>query len=314
MLETLISFFKDDMLSAINKISELAKYQWFKINNNKSPLTEEEAKNHAYGVLSGNIRKVISFNNIDENNIYILVYLRENIEKPLFKLVLLKQIGNSYSIDWEREQIQLIKLLDVGELNKRGIQNIIFIEEASGTGVGSKTLNIINSQDKNHIKVTEWYNWMEPKKPTSPEIEFEPDDLDKRLLANIEDYAVTKGMLAGNKVDFSKPEHAIQNWHRRNGVKTSGEIELDFYLGKPKYGNSVADTFSTSKIEWIAYFKGPLIGYLKSEDKHFVAFSPLDIYSWPRELAATENKVHFKSEVERKVLTFELAGDTGKLS
>jgi len=302
------------MLSAINKIAELAKYQWFKIINNKSPLTEEEARKHAYGVLSGDIRKVISFKNIDENKVYILVYLRENIEEPLFKLVLLKQFGNSYSIDWEREQIQLIQLLDVEELNKRGIRDIIFIEEASGTGAGSKTLNIINSQDKNHIKITELYNWMEPRKPSSPQVEIYPKDLSQKLLDSIERYAVSKGMLTGNLVDFSKPEHAIQNWHRRNGVKTSGEIELDFYPGKPKYGNSVADTFSTSKIEWIAYFKGPLIGYLKSENKHFVAYSPANIYSWPRELAATENKVIFKSEVERKLMTFKFDGGTGKLS
>ena len=312
MIETIISF-KGEILAVWGKVSYWSKYQWYRIFTNKSPLTEEEAKQHAYGVLSGDIKNAISFRNLDEKKVFILVYIHEKSE-PFFRLVLLKQFGNSYSIDWKKEQVLLITELDVVDLQKKGVHDIIFIEESSGTGAGSKILNIVNSKDKSHIKVTEWYNWMEPRKPSSPEIEIEPDDLDKRLLANIEDYAVTQGMLTGNKVDFSKPENAIQNWHRRNGEITRGLVELDFYPGKPQYRNSITDATSTTKIEWIAYFKGPLIGYLKSENKHFIAYSPASIYSSPSELRATGNKVSFTTNSERKSMTFELKGSDGILS
>lgn len=312
MIETLISF-KDEILTVWSKVSHWTKYQWYRQFTNKSPLTEEEAKQHAYGVLSGDIKKAISFRNLDEKKVFILVHIYEKSE-PFFRLVLLKQFGNSYSIDWKKEQVLLITELDVVDLQKKGIHDIIFIEESSGTGAGSKILNIVNSEDKSHIKVTEWYNWMEPKKPASPEIEIEPDDLDKKLLAKIEDYAVKQGMLASNKVDFSKPEHAIQNWHRKNGESTSGQVELDFYPGKPQYVNSVTETLYMSSIEWTAYFKGPLIGYLKSENKHFIAFSPASIYSSPSKLRATGNKVSFTTNSERESLTFEFKRSYGVLS
>ena len=298
----------------IPKVWKWIQYQKFYFFVNKTPYTEKEAKKIAYGVLSGHIDNAISFRNIDKRRPYILVEVRSSVENHDYKFVLLKKMGNTFIQDWEFERVLLVTDYEIVDIQKNGYHNFAFLEQSAGSGANTKILNIIDLINKEHIKIIEHLDHTSPKNPRSPEVFFEPKEIDKKLLPKIEDYAASKGFFDQNKVDFSKPEHAIQNWHRMNGEISEGEVKLRFYSGEPIYGASISDTLDFDHIKWISYFKGPLFGYLKNEDQHFVAYSPSWTYNWPKNLDGTEKKVHFSRHCEEGRLTFEFDGKSGILT
>ncbi|HEX6981293.1 MAG TPA: hypothetical protein VF181_00895 [Balneolaceae bacterium] len=304
----------EKIFSVFPKVWRWIRYQWFKLFVNKTPYTKKEAKQIAYGVLSGHIDNAISFRNIDERRPYILVEVRSSVEDHDYKFVLLKKMGNTFIQDWEFERVLLVTDYEIVDIQKNGYHNFAFIEQSAGSGADTKILNIVDLINKRHIKIIEHIDHTSPKNPHSPEVTFEPNDIDKKQLPKIEEYAASKGLFNQNKVDFSKPEHAIQNWHRMNGEISEGEVKLRFYSGEPVYGASISDTLDFEHIKWTAYFKGPLFGYLKNEDKHFVAYSPSWTYNWPKRLKGTPKKVHFEIHSGEVKLTFELDGKSGRLT
>lgn len=311
ILEFLGSIFSDKLPSLSTKIGTWCKYQWFRFFVNKEPCSEQQAIQHAYGVLSGHIDTAISFRNIDEKRPFILVKIRESIENPEYKFVLLKKIGNTFINDWEFEPAILITDFEVVDIQKNGYHNFTFVEQTAGTGADTKILNIVDLVSKERFKITEHRDHTVPKKPNAPDIIIEPNNIDEKLFSKIEKYAALKDMFKQNTVDFTKPEHAVQNWHRMNGEIKKGEVNLCFYSGKPIYGSGILETEETPEIEWIAYFKGPLFGYLKKDNSHFVAYSPGSSYNWPYDLEGRNKAISFKSAGEKFV--FELKGDKGIL-
>jgi len=308
----LLNIIIEKLSAFLPKVWRWIRYQWFNFFINKTPYTEKEAKQIAYGVLSGHIDKAISFRNIDEKRSYILVEVRSSVEDHDYKFVLLKQMGNTFIQVWEFEQMLLISDFEIVDIQKNGYHNFAFMEQTAGSGADTKILNIIDLINKEHIKIIEHIDWTTPKNPHSPEVIFEPENIDEKLLPEIEKYAAPKGFFKQNKVDFSNPEHAIQNWHRLNGERKNGNIELTFYPGRPIFGASVNEIINTESLEWIAYFKGPLYGYLKNKDLHFVAYSPSWTYDWPQDLNGNENKVSFQSGETK--FTFKFHGKSGILS
>jgi hypothetical protein len=206
-------------------------------------------------------------------------------------------MSNTFIKDWELEQMLLITDYEIVDIQENGYHNFAFMEQSGGSGAKTKILNIYDLISKEHIKIIEHIDWTTPKNPHSPEVIIEPKDIDKDLLPQIEEYAASKGLFKQHKVDFSKPEHAIQNWHRMNGEIAEGKVKLCFYSGEPVYGASISDTLNFDHIKWIAYFKGPLFGYLKKEDKHFVAYSPSWTYNWPKNLKGEPKKRYILRDI-----------------
>ena len=58
---------------------------------------------------------------------------------------------------------------------------------------------------------------------------------------------------------------------------------------------SVAAKLDSGTVVWISFFKGPLIGYDKSNDRHFVAFSAAWFYNWAKSLAFDGQSLWFGS-------------------
>lgn len=309
-----LSLVVEKIISFLPKVWRWLRYQCFYLFVNKTPYTEKEARQIAYGVLSGHIDKVICFRNIDEKRPYVLVKVRNSVEEHNYRFVLLKKMGNTFIQDWEFEAVLLITDFEIVDIQKNGYHNFAFIEQSAGSGADTKILNIVDLINKEHIKIIEHIDWTTPKNPHSPEVITKPEDIDEELLPKIEKYAASKGFFEQNKVDFSKPEHAIQNWHRMNGEISEGEVKLRFYSGEPVYGASISDTLDFDHIKWIAYFKGPLFGYLKNKDQHFVAYSPSWTYNWPKKLKGTEKKVHFERHSDEGKLIFEFDGKSGILT
>jgi len=311
MFEIIVSIFSDRISPSFNKVWTKLKYYWYHFFVAKTPYSDKEAKEYAYSVVSGQIDKITSFHNFSENRSYILATVKENKEDFFLKLVLLKKMGNTFVLDWEHKLISYVDDITTLDIQKKGLNFILFIEKSYGSGGGTKTLHAFNSITKESFQVIEHYNWSDLTRSSTPTLDLVPKNMGKEFFELLETYALTKGMLNGTRVDFSKPEHAIQNWHRMNGDIKNGEVNLFFYPGKPVYGSGILEMEDTSKIKWIAYFKGPLFGYLKQDNTHFVAYSPGWTYNWPYDLKGRSQTVSFKSGKDK--IVFELKGDKGIL-
>jgi hypothetical protein len=154
------------------------------------------------------------------------------------------------------------------------------------------------------FSVTESLNWQNRAGPVSPEIEIKPEDA-HGMVRVLEAVARSHGYLRpGEVVDFDSPEFSVQRWHKENGTRTSGIIRLHRFQGYPPCKASVAATLDTGTILWISLFKGPLIGYERLNDQHFVAFSAAWSYNWAKSLAFDGQILWFGSHCKKGLMSF----------
>ena len=168
---------------------------------------------------------------------------------------------------------------------------------------GSRTLFVYSCKREQLYQITESYHWADAAGPVSPQIEIQPET-DSGFIEDIEKYAVRKGLLAMKRVDLGAPEFASERWHADNGRKRTGLLKLHYYEGRSVCGASITAEIETDDIIWTAFFKGPLVGYIKSKDKHFIAYSPSWIYNWAKCLIYYENKLWFGIHSDLGVMTF----------
>ncbi|OAN61016.1 hypothetical protein A8B79_05950 [Balneola sp. EhC07] len=312
MIDSILSIFSDYIGSFLKGAVNRIRFYSNKLLNRSEPYTKDEALEYAYAVISGNIVQVSSFRNFSTGNIYIAVKAKEKKGEYFFKLILLKKVGSTFIRDWEHELISFTEDFEVIDLQKSGEYFILFIENSFGSGAGTKTLYAFSSSTKKLFKIIEHHDWSDMTRVYTPSIELSPRDVDQKLLKNLEQYASMNDMLKEMRVDFSNPKHAVRNWHRLNGSITEGDVELCFYDGRPTYGSSPTEVVHYDDIEWIGYFKGPLCGYLKKRDEHFIAYSPGWTYDWPQDLKMKGNGIQFTSG--KHTLSFELNGNKGNLN
>jgi hypothetical protein len=268
----------------------------FRVKNKKPPLNETKAIQIAHSILSGHIDNAFSFININSNNIYIALSRRSSAADHDVKIHLLEQIGDTYRQIWNSETLWCKPQLEVKDINGDGIHELIFIEESFGSGGGTICMSVYSQITNKPYKIREDYWWSDASGPHTPTITFEPEPENKDLRHAMVQYARAHGLLKKPElVDFDDPKFAEQRWHKYNGNKTKGPVILHFYNGKPPYIGTDKDSLNTKDILWIACFKGPLVGYLKSKDKHFIAYSPSDRYDWITCLAYSEDTLWFSS-------------------
>ncbi len=311
MLDFIVSIFSGKIGSWISSIWVSIRYIWNSIFNLSIPYSKKEALEYAYGIVSGQINEVWSFRNFVDGRVYILVKVKEVKEDYFEKLVLIKRVGDSFIREWETELIIYTSDFEVKDLLKNGVHFILFIENSFGSGAGTKTLFALDSKSLVTYQIIERHDWSDLTRAYSPEPELRPKNIDLKLSKRLEEFAKSKEMLRSKRVDFDNPDNAILNWHRLNGSITSGEVELYFYSGRPTYGSSPTEVVHSDDIEWIGYFKGPICGYLKKRNEHFVAYSPGWTYDWPKHLKLKGTRIQFTSG--NHTLRFELKGGKGKL-
>ncbi len=69
---------------------------------------------------------------------------------------------------------------------------------------------------------------------------------------------------------------------------------MHLYEGKPVYPEACTHwTLDEGDHIWRANFKGPLFGYIKSRDQHFIPYSPQWVYEWVKSLADDGKRLWF---------------------
>lgn len=284
----------------------------FKIFANKRPYNDFEAKKIAQGVLSGRVEEAHSFRNVNSTKTYLAVLHRDSMEDHMLSFVLLKQLGNSFEKSYETELFRFPTDFEIVDIDKDGIHEVAYIIKDGGSGAGTNTLKVYSLKHKKLYELCEFFEWQNALTAEVSDVSI-TEDIPPLFKEYFEKYAVKKGFLQKRPVNLSKAENAVQNWHSMNGEKNQGKIRLHFYSGAPQFGSSIVDSIKTEAVTWIAHFKGPLIGYIKATQEHFIAYSPANTYHWPKSIAANNSKVFFTTQIDNGLYVFSYENNQGRL-
>jgi hypothetical protein len=263
----------------------------FRFTDITPPISNAQASVIAYTYLAGRIFRAFAYRNIDER--LLVVALRNDEENEAFmRIHVLEEFGRTYREIWRSDPILPPREVVAVDVDRDGYKEVAFVEESFGTGGGLRELHIYSTTRRQLLSISESYDWQSAGGPVAPTITTHLD-AEENLVRAVERYAVKSGFLKGLAMDMDNPKWAVARWHALNGEKDRGKVRLHFYPGKPRFGNSVVARLDTGDVVWTAYFKGPLCGYIKSADRHFVAYSPSWIYDWVMCLANEGQRLLF---------------------
>lgn len=253
------------------------KLRLFLFNKNlicNSQIKDKEAKNIAYSILSSKILKAVPYKNINLNE-FIAVFTQVNKSNNGYdhKICILRKLGENYTSVWQKKSSFLIESLNVEDIDNDGEEEIVFIEHGSGTGSWIRKLNIYSMKKDKLYKVEEYQDYNSLSSSYSPTVKTN-FKLNTQIGKAIEKTAKKYGFLKKRIVDLEDKKFAHYKWHEMNGKKRNGFVNLKYYNGKPKYENELHKKLEIDDLIWYSYVMEPLYGYIKSEDKHFVAYAP----------------------------------------
>ena len=289
--------------------SRKARIWSFRLRTRQLPFAEAKAKEIAYSVLAGDILRAISYRNLDSPHVFIASLRRSSEVDFDPRVYVLEQIGETYKVIWKSDRLYntIATAFEVQDVDGDGNREVIFEDQSYGTGGGSRSLMVYSTSNTRLFSVTESLNWQDRAGPVSPEIEIIPADAPD-MVRVLEAVAKSHGFLQpGKVVDFDSPEFSVQRWHKENGTRTSGIVRLHYYEGHPPCKATVVTTLDTGTVLWMSFFKGPLIGYEKLNDRHFVAFSAAWSYNWAKNLAFDGQSLWFGSHCKNGLMSFRLA-------
>ncbi len=276
--------------AAAAPLAKAWKWAWREIRHahfrwkDKTPLLDEvDAVRAARSALGGSIIAAVPFRNLGSKAVYLAVLRKSSDEDFDVKAYVLERVGGAYVLRWVSDTLygQLLKeRFIVADIDNDGTKEVAFEVESYGSGAGSRSLYVYSLKRNLLAEVTEYYNYSDASAPEIYPIKIDAgrDDQFSRL---VEAYAHELGMLQGNEpIDYDLPKFAVVRWHKENGDKRIGRVRTHFYSGEPSCGHSISGQLDTHEITWTAYFKGPLYGYIKARDRHFIAYSPKDVYEW----------------------------------
>ena len=228
--------------------------------------------------------EAVSFRNIDLPHIFIACLRRSSEQESDPVVYVLAQIGDTFTCVWKSDRLYATNrvALEVHDADDDGNREVLFEDQSFGTGGGTRRLMVYCPGRGTLFTITESLNWQNLAGPISPEVKIEPASRPEmvRILENV---AKRRGFLGpGTLVNFDDAEFAVQRWHKENGKRTSGRVRVHYYQGYPKYKASIAATLDTGSVVWLSFFKGPLFGYEKLKDRHFIAYSPAWFYNWAK--------------------------------
>jgi len=328
----------------IGPSSKLAKRLWFRLRvwrfkrrSKKPPLNQETAKEIVYLAYPGVIDSVHCYRNIDSDRIYIAALCTPHQDRWPHRVVILEQAGSTYRTIWNSNDAlkDVVRELELLDLDNDGFTEIAIGGGSGGTGAFSRFICIFSHRYNQHYEISEFVNFQEFAGPVIPEVSIEPVPPEP-LRKAIEAFAMKKGFLKEPpQIDWDAPEYAIKRWHRDNGANPCGRIQLVFYdgpapseldirkiseeiqagripdiaqqvsKGKAPFASSIADSLDDGKIFWISFFKNPLVGFIKAENKWFIAYSPSNFYSWARSLAYDGKRIWFATHTSNGVFSFD---------
>ncbi|HEY6291676.1 MAG TPA: hypothetical protein VI455_08980 [Terriglobia bacterium] len=254
------------------------------------PLTHQEAVAIAYGALRGDIRQAIPYRDLGSSRVCIAVLRSDSAQDHNSRVHLLRQLAGSYeevfSSDLLERGCEMDKMFCARDVNRDGHTEIMFGSSSIGTGGGTHSVAIYLPAQRKLYKLLAQHQWSAPSSPGT-KVSVDPKPLnreDDEWYSILEREIQIRGLshaFALDECSLDDPRNAAARWHAEYGGSPCLTLVPHYYSGCPRERATVTATLEDGEITWIAYFKGAVYGYVPSEDKHFVLYSPADAYHWP---------------------------------
>jgi len=259
------------------------------------PYPKEEAKGIAFSILGGTIVEVIPYRDRD-NPHQLMAVMRKPSDRDEFPyhIFILEQFGSSWRVAWESEKLlgrPDLRVFKVHDFDSDGVAEISFGFEDWGTGGGGETVHLYVPSTKRTYWASTGVFWGDLTSPLVDRIKtMEPESPDDQIYLDALESMCDEVGLVGPlpEIDLDDPQYGVLRWHKENGELVHGQVEIHLYEGFRECGGSISAQAEDNHYIWTSCFKGAVYGYMKSEDKHFVVWSPGSQWGWATSLLATD--------------------------
>jgi hypothetical protein len=102
-----------------------------------------------------------------------------------------------------------------------------------------------------------------------------------------------------------------QTWLRSHGKGFyKGKLAIEEFKGEIPYSEDPSCYIDEGELQWATYFKGPLFGYNKSKDTHFIVFIPEGEIGWVRTMVSGKQYLWLGLSRDDGVLAFNKEAQT----
>lgn len=250
-----------------------------------TPIHADTAKVIALSTLGGSVVAAIPYSDFGNPRQMIAVIRKRYDADFSHRVYILEQFADAWRIKWQSEELfgrPKLEAFGLHDFDSDGVHECSFLSASFGSGGGMEILYLYVPAQPETYRTLLVYDWSNATTPRGPKIEVEAeDDTDPLYIRGLETICKKLEIIKPLKpLDLDEPENATLRWHEENGELTHGYVKVYFYDGEPVLRGSVAAQLEDADCHWIASFKGPVYGYIKSQDKHFIAYSPAWVYNW----------------------------------
>lgn len=266
----------------------------------------------------------------DNGNYYIIAVITDNNLDQ--KFVVLKQVADL----WQEQTTPSGKigwLSSIADMKKIGLGSnnyLFFTTVEQGSAAGSVFFTLFSPLESHFYTMSVFGangNVNQPQ-PISDDVKNNKKVYDYLL----QQIAVSPKVahITSQNLDANSPENAVQKWQLDNeNIWTkitnfsATPINFTYYnedlfnswagpnTVKEYYTKSITSQIENNQYKFVAWFKGVVIGYDKTQNKYFVLWVPSDMYEWPTDIAFIGgNAVHINSANSGPSVTINLDNNT----
>lgn len=272
---------------------------FFRLRKRLGPsMDSDTAINITFATLGSSVIAALPFRDFGNPHRQIAALWKPSDKDPRIYALILEEFAGGWRRRWQSDDLfdftnpAAFRLTD---FDGDGQAEISFHSAHYGTGGGSETFHLYVPKRNKVYSVIYGRMWAYSRLPRSPEITLEPanDEAGPIYWCGLEKICSEIEIGVGQQtehIDLDDPRNAVLRWHKENGELTHGDVKIHLYEGRPPAdGGTIVTEIEDGDFMWISYFKGAVYGYTRSQDRHFVVYSPSVDWNWAGCLLATTN-------------------------
>lgn len=280
--------------SPLGRLAWKSRLFFFGLQNRLGPsMDADTARAVAFGTLGGSVVAAIPYRDFGNPRRRIAALREPYNGGPGQALCILEEFGRSWRVVWSSEPFLgydwfLAETFAVHDADHDGKKEISIGFASAGSAYEGYTIYLHVPIRGLTYHATVVRNWADPAEVT-PKVTVEPADAtDAPYVAVLESLCDKLGITKPVPfIDLEDPANAVLRWHKENGALKDGSVSIHLYEGPGPFEPLPEGCLDDGEYLWIAYFKGPVYGYIKSQNKHFIPYSPASIYAWVNCLVAS---------------------------
>jgi len=261
-------------------------------------MDSDTAINITFATLGGCVIAALPFRDLGNPHRQIAALWKPSDKDVKLYALILEEFAGGWLRRWQSDclfEFTNPAAFQLTDFDGDGQHEISFHSASYGTGGGTEIFYLYVPKKNKVYSVSYHHMWADLRLPRSPQITLEPagDEAGPVYWRGLEKVCSQVEIGLGQQlehVDLDDPRNAVLRWHKENGELTHGEVKIHLYEGSPPADNSTTVVqVEDGDLVWTSYFKYAVYGYIRSQDRHFVVYSPGFAWSWASCLLATTN-------------------------